>query len=69
MESFKTKKNRDVGCLLISGKKWKDRSADGPISAKKPRKVKERQKEEMKKRESAKDEVEAQGSDEEGSSE
>jgi len=51
------------------GGMWKDRSADGPISAKKPRKVKERQKEEMKKRESAKDEVEAQGSDEEGSSE
>jgi hypothetical protein len=23
---------------------WKDRSADGPVSAKKPRKVKERQK-------------------------
>lgn len=33
---------------------WKDRSADGPISAKKPRKVKERQKEEMKKREAGK---------------
>ena len=29
---------------------WKDRSADGPISAKKPKKVKERQREEMKMR-------------------
>ncbi|KAI4829548.1 hypothetical protein E4T44_09778 [Aureobasidium sp. EXF-8845] len=51
------------------GGMWKDRSADGPISAKKPRKVKERQKEEMKKRESAKDEVEVQESTEDGSSE
>ncbi|KAI4721438.1 hypothetical protein E4T48_02227 [Aureobasidium sp. EXF-10727] len=33
---------------------WKDRSADGPISAKKPRKVKERQREEMKRREDGK---------------
>lgn len=31
--------------------KWKDRSADGPASAKKPRKVKERQKEEKERRE------------------
>lgn len=29
-------------------KQWKDRSADGPVSAKKPKKVKERQREEMK---------------------
>jgi hypothetical protein len=28
------------------GGMWKDRSADGPVSAKKPRKVKERQREE-----------------------
>jgi len=33
------------------GGMWKDRSADGPVSAKKPKKVKERQKEEMKARE------------------
>lgn len=31
-------------------KQWKDRSADGPVSAKKPKKVKERQREEMKAR-------------------
>ncbi|KAI2482048.1 hypothetical protein Ptr902_04815 [Pyrenophora tritici-repentis] len=30
------------------GGMWKDRSADGPVSAKKPKKVKERQREEMK---------------------
>jgi hypothetical protein len=30
--------------------KWKDRSADGPVSAKKPRKVKERQQEEQNER-------------------
>lgn len=47
---------------------WKDRSADGPISAKKPRKVKERQKEEMKKREDEKATSESHGS-EEGSDE
>jgi hypothetical protein len=46
---------------------WKDRSADGPISAKKPRKVKERQKEEMRKREEGKAEGQEQGSGEEGS--
>ncbi|KAF7678593.1 hypothetical protein GT037_003974 [Alternaria burnsii] len=33
------------------GGMWKDRSADGPVSAKKPKKVKERQQEEMKARE------------------
>ncbi|KAL1797825.1 hypothetical protein ACET3X_004431 [Alternaria dauci] len=33
------------------GGMWKDRSADGPVSAKKPKKVKDRQKEEMKARE------------------
>ncbi|KAH7400640.1 hypothetical protein DE146DRAFT_677389 [Phaeosphaeria sp. MPI-PUGE-AT-0046c] len=33
------------------GGMWKDRSADGPVSAKKPKKVKERQKGEMKERE------------------
>lgn len=32
------------------GGMWKDRSADGPVSAKKPKKVKERQREEMKAR-------------------
>ncbi|EAT84197.1 hypothetical protein HBI56_108570 [Parastagonospora nodorum] len=32
------------------GGMWKDRSADGPVSAKKPRKVKERQKKEDKAR-------------------
>ncbi|KAF2828603.1 hypothetical protein CC86DRAFT_319541 [Ophiobolus disseminans] len=32
------------------GGMWKDRSADGPVSAKKPRKVKERQKEEARAR-------------------
>jgi hypothetical protein len=47
---------------------WKDRSADGPISAKKPRKVKERQKEEMKNREDGKVADESLGS-EEGSDE
>ena len=31
-------------------RQWKDRSADGPVSAKKPKKVKERQREEMKAR-------------------
>ena len=30
---------------------WKDRSEDGPVSAKKPRKVKERQRTEMRARE------------------
>lgn len=47
---------------------WKDRSADGPISAKKPRKVKERQKEELKKREDGKAASESHGS-EDGSEE
>ncbi|KAF1976863.1 hypothetical protein BU23DRAFT_13979 [Bimuria novae-zelandiae CBS 107.79] len=32
------------------GGMWKDRSADGPVSAKKPRKVKERRKEEARRR-------------------
>ncbi|KAH0341310.1 hypothetical protein KCU83_g9661, partial [Aureobasidium melanogenum] len=50
------------------GGMWKDRSADGPISAKKPRKVKERQKEEMKKREDGKAADESHAS-EEGSDE
>ncbi|KAI5204557.1 hypothetical protein E4T39_03575 [Aureobasidium subglaciale] len=36
------------------GGMWKNRNADGPISAKKPRKVKERQKKEMKAREDGK---------------
>lgn len=48
-------------------KQWKDRSADGPISAKKPRKVKERQKEEMKKREEGKTSGQEEVSQEEGS--
>lgn len=34
----------------VNDGQWKDRSADGPASAKKPRKVKERQKEEAKSR-------------------
>jgi len=54
-------------CMLKRVEQWKDRSADGPISAKKPRKVKERQKEEMKKREEGKAEGQEEGSVEEGS--
>jgi len=49
-------------CVLMRVEQWKDRSADGPISAKKPRKVKERQKEEMKKREEGKAEGQEEGS-------
>ena len=46
---------RGVRTVLMCGK-WKDRSADGPVSAKKPRKVKERQREEGKVRERGMDE-------------
>jgi len=58
---------RSLRCMLTSVKQWKDRSADGPISAKKPRKVKERQKQEMKKREEGKGEGQEEGSVEEDS--
>jgi hypothetical protein len=34
-----------VGEVCADAEKWKDRSEDGPVSAKKPRKVKRRQRE------------------------
>ena len=48
--------------------KWKDRHADGPVSAKKPRKVKQRQKEEARHREQTdeakqKEQIDTSGSD------
>jgi hypothetical protein len=33
----------DMRSTLMLSRQWKDRAADGPVSAKKPRKVKERQ--------------------------
>jgi len=36
--------------IKLTWRKWKDRSADGPVSAKKPRKVKERQNKQTKKK-------------------
>lgn len=36
-----------AGIAVLTGRKWKNRHADGPVSAKKPRAVKERQKRQL----------------------